>query len=80
MVGIAEMSKTSKKYTAPDWSDVPSVLNPQQAADVLGLHLNTIKKLIYEGTLPHFKTGRVIKVHKVDLMRYAGLTPPDEAN
>jgi excisionase family DNA binding protein len=81
MLGVVVMPKGDKKSTAraPDWSDVPAVLSTQQAADVLGVHLNTIKQMIYRGELAAFKVGKVHKINKVDLMKYAGLTPPDEA-
>lgn len=70
--------KKSSTYAA-DWSDVPAVLTTQQAADVLGVHINTIKRMIYEGSLHAWKAGKVHKINKVDLMRLAGLTPPEQA-
>lgn len=67
-----------KKYTSVDWSDVPSILGTQEAADLLGVHLNTVKRLIYNNEIPAFKIGRVVKLNKADLMRFAGVTPPKD--
>lgn len=80
MLGVAIMPRVDKKSTAykADWSDVPAVLTSQQAADVLGVHINTVKRMIYDGKLPAWKAGRNHKINKVDLMRIAGLAPPKE--
>lgn len=54
-----------------DWSEVPIILGTKEVADVLGVHVNTVKQLITKGDLPAFKVGRVLKVNKSDLKRYA---------
>ena len=73
MMGFTVMSP--EKYTDPTWDDVPLVLGTQDVADVLGIHVNTVKKLINDEKLPAFKIGRVLKIHKADVMRYVGLDP-----
>lgn len=67
MTGLALMTKFV------DWKDVPLILGTKDAADVLGVHVNTVKNLIAEGRLSAFKIGRVLKIHKSELMRYVGL-------
>lgn len=82
VTGLAIMPKMrpkeDKRHKAADWSDLPAVLTLQEAADAVGVHLNTIRKLVDEGAIAHFKIGRAVKINKADLMRYAGLTPPQE--
>jgi excisionase family DNA binding protein len=48
----------------------------------MGVHLNTIRKLVDNGEIRSIEMGRAVRINKIDLMRYAGLTPPpqDEAN
>lgn len=53
-----------------NWDDVPLILGTKEVADVLGVHINTVKHLIATGTLPSFKIGRIRKVDKVDLKLY----------
>lgn len=72
MVGVAIMPK---KYTSVDWSDVPSVLGVEEVAELLGVHFNTVKRLIYSNQLPSFKIGRISKINKADLMNFAGVKP-----
>lgn len=61
-----------------DWKDVPIILSTKEVANILGVHVNTVKSLISKGDLPAFKVGRVLKINKSDLMRYVGLK--EEAN
>lgn len=61
-----------------DWKDVPIILGTQEVADVLGVHVNTVKALIAKKKLQAFKVGRVLKVNKSDLQRYVGLGPDKE--
>jgi len=75
---MIEVTIMPKKYTSVNWSDVPSVLSTHEAAAVLGIHINTIKRLIYAEKIPAFKIGRNTKIHKADLMKYAGLDPTRE--
>lgn len=73
MVGATVMTK----YV--DWNQVPVILGTQEAADVLDVHVNTIKNLIQRNELKAFKVGRVLKIHKSELMRFVGLSP-EESN
>lgn len=72
MMGVVIMPE-QKKFTDPTWADVPSALSTEEVAALLRVHLNTVKKLITEGTLPAHKIGRAYRVNKIDLMRYMGL-------
>ena len=72
-----EMEALAKrKYT--NWDEVPIILSTQEAADALGVHINTIKRLVADGELAHFFIGRVWKFRKGDIMRFAGITPPED--
>ncbi len=62
-----------KKYTDPEWRDVPSALGTQEVADLLRVHINTVKNLITKGKIPAYKVGRIYRINKVDLMEYVGL-------
>lgn len=53
-----------------NWDEVPLVLSVQQVADVLSVHLNTVKRLIARGELKAFKVGRALRIDKVDLRQY----------
>lgn len=63
-MGVAEMA------TYKSWDDAPAILSAQETADLLGIHLNTAKKLLADGEIPGFKLGRVWKVDKVELRRW----------
>lgn len=53
-----------------NWDEVPMVLSVRQVADVLSVHINTVKRLIARGELPASKVGRALRVDKVDLKQY----------
>lgn len=53
-----------------NWDEVPLVLSTKQVADVLSIHINTVKRLITRGELPAAKIGRVLRVDKADLKQY----------
>jgi excisionase family DNA binding protein len=59
------------------WGQVSTTMGTQEAADVLDVHVNTIKNLIQQKQLKAFKVGRVLKIHKADLMRFVGLKPDE---
>lgn len=59
---------TDKTYT--DWKDAPAILTAEEAAAFLRVHLNTVKKLLADGTLPGKKIGRQWRIDKADLKRY----------
>jgi len=63
-----------------NWKDVPIILSTQEVADVLGIHVNTVKALITKKKLQAFKVGRVLKINKADLQRYVGLDPEKESD
>ncbi len=47
-----------------NWDEVPLVLGAQQVADILGVHINTIKKMLRDGRLPAVKVGRAWRVQR----------------
>jgi len=71
-MGVVFMAEP-KTFTDPMWTDVPSALSTEEAAALLRVHLNTVKKLITEKKLPAQKIGRAYRVNKIDLMRYMGM-------
>lgn len=44
--------------TEEKWTDYPLVLNSELAAKLIGVHLNTIKKLAKNGEIPARRIGR----------------------
>jgi excisionase family DNA binding protein len=56
------------KYT--NWSQVPLLLSTKDVGDVLGVHINTVKRLISDGKIPAQKIGRAWKIRKEDLQNY----------
>lgn len=60
-----------------NWEDVPVVLDTEQVAELLNVHINTIKVWTKEGNLPSFKMGRARRFHKADVMRFIGLQPDE---
>lgn len=56
------------KYT--NWGEVPMLLRVTDVSDVLGVHINTVKKLILAGQIPAKKVGREWRVTKEDLRAY----------
>lgn len=62
------MELSMAKFT--NWDDVPLILDTQQVADLLNIHLNTVKRLIERGELKSSKVGRNHKIDKNDLKQY----------
>jgi len=47
-----------------NWEDVPLALSAQDTADLLGVHVNTVKHMIHDGRLPAVKVGRAWRVKR----------------
>lgn len=56
------------KFT--DWEDVPMVLNTRQVAEILNVHINTVKNLVSKKQLPAFKIGKALRINKEDLQQF----------
>jgi excisionase family DNA binding protein len=67
------MTQPKLPYTDPMWDDVPSTLNSEEVAELLRVHIQTVKRLLKNGVIPATKIGRAYRVNKLDLMRYMGL-------
>lgn len=50
--------------------DDAEALTVARVASVLGVHINTVRKLIRRGALPAFRVGRRLRVARVDLIEY----------
>lgn len=50
-----------------DCRDLPRVLKPDEVADFLCVHKNTVYKLIRQGLLPAFRVGKSWRIYRNDL-------------
>ena len=48
--------------------------SPQQIAELYGVHINTVYKLIYRGELKALKIGNNIRIRREDVGKYVGDT------
>lgn len=62
------MTKPNSPNIKPD--SLPRLLRPDEAAEVLGVSLKTVRRRIETGALPAVRDGRLIRVHPNDLERY----------
>lgn len=51
--------------------DVPEILTPNEVADYLCIHINTVYKLIHQGLFPTFRVGKSWRIHRADLLELA---------
>jgi excisionase family DNA binding protein len=50
------------EQTFTNWDDIPLLLTTDEAAELLRLHVNTVKYLIRSGKLPASKVGRAWRI------------------
>lgn len=50
-----------------DCRDLPEILKPNEVAEFLCIHKNTVYKLIKRGDLPAFRAGKSWRIHRRDL-------------
>ena len=48
----------------------PSLVSVREVADQLGVHPETVRRLIHEGRLDAVRVGRVLRVHREALDRF----------
>ncbi len=53
---------------ASTWDDLPLVMTTEQVADLLHLHVNTVKALCRSGMLPAAKIGHVWRIQRADVL------------
>jgi excisionase family DNA binding protein len=58
------------KSLVRSWDELPMLLTAQQAADVLQLHVNTIKGWCRESKLPARKLGKGWRIAREALQRF----------
>ena len=46
------------------WEDVPLTMNLYDVAKVLGVHYNTVRRMVYSGKLPAQKMGRIWRIDR----------------
>lgn len=63
--------------TYTNWDNVPLVMTAAQAAELLNVHENTVKRWVTEGKLSGVKAGRTLRITKEEVMRFLGLTGQD---
>lgn len=51
------------------------VLNAQQAAELLGAHVETIRRMARKGTIPAFKIGKDWRFRKASLLTWSEINP-----
>ena len=51
--------------------DLPALLTPNEVADYLCIHINTVYKLIHQGVLPAFRVGKSWRIRRADLLGLA---------
>lgn len=56
------------KFT--NWENIPVVLNTRQVAEVLNVHINTVKNLVARKELKSFKIGKALRIRKEDLQAF----------
>jgi excisionase family DNA binding protein len=52
------------------WENLPDVLTVQEAANILRIHFNTVKRLLNLGKLPGRKVGRQWRIDRDDLKQF----------
>jgi excisionase family DNA binding protein len=55
-------------------------LSPDETAQVLGLHVNSVRALIHSGKLPAIKLGRKFLVSRLELQKWLSGNPADTGN
>lgn len=68
MIGAIEMSE--RKFA--NWDQVPLVMTINEAAEVCGVHRNTIVNMIRDGRLAATKVGREWRITKDEIRRMLG--------
>ena len=51
--------------------DLPALLTPNEVADYLCIHINTVYKLIHQGLLPAFRVGKSWRIRREYLLELA---------
>lgn len=74
MIGTAVMTKIPK-----EWQNLAPVLSVQDVATLLDVHENTVKNWVRDSQLPAFKQGRVIRIHRHDFLKFAGVSEEGQA-
>ena len=58
-----------------EWLEIyPPILNVADVADILGVSINTVRKLIKDGSLQAIKVGKRYRITKNKLLYYLGET------
>jgi excisionase family DNA binding protein len=51
-----------------DWNQLPLLLTTEEVADLLRVHVNTIKIMVRAGKLPAVKVGRAWRIKRSDVL------------
>jgi excisionase family DNA binding protein len=60
------------EQTFTDWDDIPLLLTTDEAAELLRVHVNTVKYLIRKGKLPASKVGRAWRIPRETVLAVRG--------
>ncbi len=73
---MSDQNGTSKIYK--NWDDAPVLLSTEQAAGLMQIHLNTMKRWLYDGKIPGArKIGRDWRIDKASLRRWFEEVEPE---
>ncbi len=61
---------------ASTWDDLPLVMTTEQVADLLHLHVNTVKALCRSGMLPAAKIGHLWRIQRADVLALFASSQP----
>jgi excisionase family DNA binding protein len=51
-----------------DWNQLPLLLTTEEVADLLRVHINTVKTMVRAGKLPAVKVGRAWRIKRSDVL------------
>ena len=58
------------------WEDLPLILTTEQVAELLQVHVNTVKHMVADGRLRGVKLGKSWRYNRADVMACMGLSDP----
>lgn len=61
-----------RKKLIYDWNKIPVVLDPQLAGLLLGLHPDTVARMIKSGEIKGFRIGKQWRINRRDIMELCG--------
>lgn len=66
------VNRMKRKKLIYDWNKIPVVLDPQLAGVLLGLHPDTVARMIKAGEIKGFRVGKQWRINRRDIMELCG--------